>query len=131
MLRHGYMLPPVPAVVPMHAEQVQRVGRIGVDGSEGGSDPLRDLRGVGKLGEGGEEDPRGPEPLGGSLQDRGVGELALKFRRFHLRFVLDDSPRLGGPASRALPPAERTRRETDPPASTQDSSFKRSDDAPT
>jgi hypothetical protein len=56
------------------------VGRIGINGSEGGADLLRDLLGVGELGEGGEEDPRGPEPLGGSLEDRGVGELTLNVR---------------------------------------------------
>jgi hypothetical protein len=80
MFRHDDLLSPVDAVVPVHAEQVQRVGRIGINGGEGGADPLRDLLGVGKLGEGGEENPRGPEPLGGSLQDRGVGELTLNVR---------------------------------------------------
>jgi hypothetical protein len=80
MLRDGHQLPPVGAVVPVHAEQVERVGRIGINGSEGGTDPLRDLRGVRQLGEGGKEDPRGPEPLGGSLQDGGVGEFRLNVR---------------------------------------------------
>ena len=81
MLGNGNLLPAVWAtVVPVDAEQVQPVGGAGVDGSEGGADPLGDLAGIGQLGEGGEEDPRGPEPLGGSLQDRGVGELTLNLR---------------------------------------------------
>ncbi|MGH2579886.1 MAG: hypothetical protein ACRDGP_03425 [Actinomycetota bacterium] len=56
------------------------MSRIGIDGGEAGTDPLRDLRGVGELGESGEEDPRVPEPLRGSLKDRGVGELTLNVR---------------------------------------------------